>query len=61
MNTFTYDISQDSRREILILKLDFAKAFDTIEHPTIFLMIEHLFWQDNEGTTWLPDKVVYLG
>jgi hypothetical protein len=31
-----------SRREIVILKLDFTKAFDTIEHTTIIQMMQQL-------------------
>jgi hypothetical protein len=31
-----------SRREILILKLDFEKTFDTIEHNTILTMVQKL-------------------
>lgn len=31
-----------SRREIIILKLDFEKAFDTIEHTTILQMLQSL-------------------
>ena len=31
-----------SKKEILILKLDFAKAGETFEHSTILLMMEHL-------------------
>lgn len=31
-----------SRREIVIVKLDFAKAFDTIEHSTIISMLQVL-------------------
>jgi hypothetical protein len=35
-----------SRREIVILKLDFEKAFDTIEHQTIILMLSKLGFPD---------------
>jgi hypothetical protein len=37
---------KQSRREIVILKLDFTKAFDTIEHSTILLMMERLGFND---------------
>jgi hypothetical protein len=34
-----------SKREIVILKLDFEKAFDKVEYSAIILMLEHLgFW-----------------
>jgi hypothetical protein len=35
-----------SRREIVILKLDFTKAFDTIEHTTIIQMLQHMGFRD---------------
>lgn len=31
-----------SRREAIILKLDFEKTFDTVEHSTIIQMLQHL-------------------
>lgn len=31
-----------SHRETIILKLDFKKAFDIVEHSTIILMLQHL-------------------
>jgi hypothetical protein len=33
---------KQSRREVIILKLDFEKAFDMIEHPAILQMLEHM-------------------
>jgi hypothetical protein len=37
---------QQSKQEILVIKLDFTKAFDTIEHSTILLMMKHLGFND---------------
>jgi hypothetical protein len=37
---------QQSKREIVILKLDFTKAFDTIEHSTILQMMKQLGFND---------------
>ena len=38
-----------SRREIVILKLDFEKAFDTVEHNTILSVMQHMGFSD----TWI--------
>ena len=33
---------RQSKKELIILKLDFAKAFETVEHEVILLMMQHL-------------------
>jgi hypothetical protein len=38
---------QQSKQEILTIKLDFTKDFDTIEHSTILLMMKHLGFNEN--------------
>jgi hypothetical protein len=35
------------KRQMIILKLDFTKAFDTVEHTTIIQMMEHLSFSNN--------------
>ena len=35
-----------TKKEIIIFKLDFAKAFDTVEHEAIILMMQHLGFPD---------------
>jgi hypothetical protein len=42
---------QQSKRETTILKLDFTKAFDTIEHSTILQMMEQLGF-NNQWIQW---------
>jgi hypothetical protein len=41
-----------SRREAIILKLDFEKAFDTIEHVTILQMLQNFGFPD-KWQTWI--------
>jgi retron-type reverse transcriptase len=40
-----------SKRQIIILKLDFIKAFDTVEHSAIIQMMRHLGFSEN-WITW---------
>jgi hypothetical protein len=37
---------QQSKKEIVIIKLDFTKAFDMIEHPAIKLMMQQMGFND---------------
>ncbi|XP_073363080.1 uncharacterized protein [Aegilops tauschii subsp. strangulata] len=37
---------KQSKRPIIILKLDFAKAFDTVDHEVILLMLKHNGFDD---------------
>ena len=37
---------QQSKKEIVIVKLDFAKAFDTVEHTTILGVMRHMDFPD---------------
>ena len=48
-----------SKREIIILTLDFEKAFDTIEHSTIIHMMTHLGLPD-KWIQWV-DNIVSSG
>jgi hypothetical protein len=34
--------SHQSKKEIIILKLDFAKSFDTVEHSAMFEVVQHM-------------------
>jgi hypothetical protein len=38
---------QQSKQEIIIINQDFTKAFDTIEHSTILLMMKHFGFNEN--------------
>jgi hypothetical protein len=42
------------KQEIIILKLDFIKAFDTIEHPTIIAMMKQLGF-NSEWIRWTSE------
>jgi hypothetical protein len=48
---------QQSKQEILIIKLDFTKAFDTIEHSTITLIMKQLYFSDS----WVQWTASILG
>jgi acetolactate synthase regulatory subunit len=41
-----------SKKPIIILKLDFAKAFDTIEHEAIIQVMRHRGF-DNKTIAWI--------
>lgn len=43
-----------SKKPILILKLDFAKAFDTVEHDLILLMLKHKGF-DDKWISWMKE------
>lgn len=43
---------KQSRRESIILKLDFEKAFDTVEHTAILQMLTHMGFPDR-WLTWI--------
>jgi hypothetical protein len=46
-----------SKRQIIILKLDFTKAFDTVEHTPIIQMMKHIGFSNN----WLDWTQKILG
>jgi hypothetical protein len=39
-------------REIVVIKLDFAKAFDTIEHSSILEILKHMGF-DDRWISWM--------
>ena len=45
---------KQSKRPIIILKLDFAKAFDTVEHEVVLQMLKHKGF-DDKWISWVKE------
>jgi hypothetical protein len=48
------DICHKSRKEIVILKVDFEKAFDKVEYNAILYMLRHLSFGD-KFISWIKN------
>jgi retron-type reverse transcriptase len=47
-------LCHSSKKPIIILKLDFAKAFDTIEHEAILQVMKHM-WFNELWLRWIKE------
>ena len=47
-----------SKREVIILKLDFEKAFDIVEHEVILRIMEHLGFPV-KWLEWISTILIY--
>ena len=47
---------QHSKKEIMLLKLDFAKAFDTIEHEAMIDIMKSMGFND-KWLSWIRKKI----